>query len=78
VWGDGRMFTKPVSMLRGGGGGGGGVKTLLEAMVNSKEEKDFCPNYVQEFGLCCHIPTPVPLSHIEKLLIKGLSNEITL
>ncbi len=29
------------------------VKRLIEAAVNSKEENssDFCPNYVQEFGL---------------------------
>jgi hypothetical protein len=34
-------------------GGGGGQNTLVEVNVNSKEEKseDFCPNYVQEFGL---------------------------
>ncbi len=33
--------------------GGRGVKRLTEATVNSKEENssDFCPNYVQEFGL---------------------------
>jgi hypothetical protein len=35
------------------GGGGGGVNAFVEVTVNSKEEnsKDFCPNYVQEFGL---------------------------
>jgi hypothetical protein len=34
-------------------GGGGGLKTVVEVTVNSKGEdcKDFCPNYVQEFGL---------------------------
>jgi hypothetical protein len=41
---------KPL-LLRGGGGGG---KSLAEVNVNSKEENslEFCPNYVQEFGLC--------------------------
>ncbi len=31
----------------------GGQKTVVEVTVNSKEEnfEDFCPNYVQEFGL---------------------------
>jgi hypothetical protein len=35
------------------GGGGGGVKSISKVTVNSKEEnsEDFCPNYVQEFGL---------------------------
>ncbi len=47
------MFTlqtsfKPLLLKRGGGG------PLVEVTVNSKEEssEDFCPNYVQEFGLC--------------------------
>jgi hypothetical protein len=33
---------------------GRGVKSLVELTVNSKEEnsEDFCPNYIQEFGLC--------------------------
>jgi hypothetical protein len=33
--------------------GGGEVKLLVEVTVNSKEEnsENFCPNYVQEFGL---------------------------
>jgi hypothetical protein len=50
------MFTlqtsfKPLLLLLGGGGGAG-VK-YLEVTVNSKKEnsEDFCPNYVQEFGL---------------------------
>ncbi len=32
----------------------GDYNLILEVTVNSKEEnsKDFCPNYVQEFGLC--------------------------
>ncbi len=32
---------------------GGGVNTVVEETVNSKEENsnDFCPSYVQEFGL---------------------------
>ncbi len=31
----------------------GGVHPLVEVTVNSKEKnsEDFCPNYVQEFGL---------------------------
>jgi hypothetical protein len=35
-------------------GGGGGRKIRMEVTVNKKEENsyyDFCPNYVQEFGL---------------------------
>jgi hypothetical protein len=33
--------------------GVGGVNPLVEVTVNIKEEnsEDFCPNYVQEFGL---------------------------
>ncbi len=31
--------------------GGGGGDPLVEVAVNSKEEKDFCPNYGQEFCL---------------------------
>jgi hypothetical protein len=35
------------------GGGGGGLKSVSRVTVNSKEEnsEDFCPKYVQEFGL---------------------------
>ncbi len=50
------MFTIQTSFLLfvKGRGGDGGVKLLVE--VNSKDENserllDFCPNYVQEFGL---------------------------
>jgi hypothetical protein len=34
----------------------GGVKSVREVTVNSKEKNslDFCPNHVQEFGLCTH------------------------
>ncbi len=44
------MFTlqasfKPLLLKRGGGS----KNPLVEVTVNSKE--DFCPNYVQEFGL---------------------------
>jgi hypothetical protein len=36
------------------GRGRGEQNPLVEMTVNSKEEnsQDFCPNYVQEFGLC--------------------------
>jgi hypothetical protein len=42
------------------GGGRGGVNPVVEVTVNSEEEnsEDFCPDYVQEFGLraqCTHI-----------------------
>jgi hypothetical protein len=41
-------------------GKGGGVKSVGEVTVDSKEENSehFCPNYVQEFGLCIasHLP----------------------
>ncbi len=49
------MFTLQLSfkplLLKGGGGG---VNPLIEVTVNSKEENfsAFCPNFVQEFGLC--------------------------
>jgi hypothetical protein len=33
--------------------GGEGGKVLVELTVNSN--KDFCPNYVQEFGLRAHV-----------------------
>jgi hypothetical protein len=33
------------------GGGGGGVKPLVEVAVHRENSIDFCPNYVQEFGL---------------------------
>ncbi len=40
----------------GQGGWGGGVKSVTGTIggCNSKEEnsEDFCPNHVQEFGLC--------------------------
>ncbi len=32
--------------------GGGGIKPVIRSAMNSKEEKDFCSNYVKEFGLC--------------------------
>ncbi len=39
-------------LLGGWGVGGGGVKTLVEVTLNKeKNSSDFCPNYVQEFGL---------------------------
>jgi hypothetical protein len=43
------QFQTPL-LLKGGGGG----NPLAEMTVKSKEEnsEDFCPNYVQEFGLC--------------------------
>ncbi len=35
-----------------GGGRGGGLNLFVEVTANSKEKNlDFCPNYVQEFGL---------------------------
>ncbi len=38
------------------GGGGGGLNPLEEVTVNCKEQnsEDFCPNYIQEFGLWIH------------------------
>jgi hypothetical protein len=51
------MFTFQTSfklLLLKGRGGGGRKVPLVEVTVNSKEENSlgFCPNYVQEFGLC--------------------------
>ncbi len=58
------MFTlqtsfKPLLLKRGGGGW---LKAVVEETVNSKEEnsKDFCPNYVQEFGLRIRLFTDIP------------------
>ncbi len=54
------MFTLQTSfkqLLLGGGGGGGKIRCYCdcdcEVTVKRKEENslDFCPNYVQEFGL---------------------------
>jgi hypothetical protein len=51
------MFTLQTSfksLLLEGRGGWGAVTVSRGLTVNSKEENssDFCPNYVQEFGLC--------------------------
>ncbi len=48
-----------------GGKGGGGYNPLVEVTVNSVEEnsKDFCPNYVQEFGLCTALQVFLVLPH---------------
>ncbi len=41
-------------------GGAGEYNPLVEMTVNSKEEncQDFCPNYVQEFGLSFQVLPP--------------------
>jgi len=47
------MFTLPASFKPLLLNGEGELNPLVEVTVNSKEEnsEDFCPNYVQEFGL---------------------------
>ncbi len=47
------MFTLQTSFTPLLRGGGGSKNPLVEVTVNSKAENsyDFCPNYVQEFGL---------------------------
>jgi hypothetical protein len=67
-----------------------GVNPLVEVTVNSKEEisLDFCPNHVQEFGLCTLPAQPSPFpsfyphtythSHIMMIWVQSLTTSICL
>ncbi len=57
--------------------GGGGIKSVVEVIVNSKKEnsQDFCPNYVQEFGLWNHITVMYSYEHLSFFRIDQFNND---